>query len=436
MQLKKDPQSIRAALAAATCAVLGGSAQAAQGSDDAGWQVDTSLLYYSEDERVTVIAPTAMASTTLNEDETLTLTTIIDSVTGSSPNGAAPGEGASGGAQTITTASGSVTVAPGELPMFELEDTRVAIGIDWDKGVAPLQRNVLSGSLSLESDYSAIGLSDSYSRELNQRQSTLTVAAGITLEAANPEGGAPASMTLLSAPVTTTSSSGEDEGLGLLEGERKDTIDLMLGWTQILSRRALLQLNYSHSFASGYMNDPYKIVSLIDGSSGYTLDYLYEGRPDSRDSDILYAKLVYHLDEDVLHGSYRYFSDDWGIDSHTLTLQYRYELGGGHYLQPQLRWYQQSAADFYHHSLIDGQPLPRYASADYRLAEMQSTTIGVKYAMTVGNPERPGEFSLRVARMVQSGDGSPADAVGVQQLYDLYPDLNATIVQLNYRFWF
>ena len=48
-------------------------------------------------------------------------------------------------------------------------------------------------------------------------------------------------------------------------------------------------------------------------------------------------------------------TDDWKIDSHTVELRYRWDLGSFD-LQPHVRYYMQSAADFYHGALFAGDP--------------------------------------------------------------------------------
>ena len=92
-------------------------------------------------------------------------------------------------------------------------------------------------------------------------------------------------------------------------------------------------------------------------------------------------------------------------------------------------YYTQTAADFYRHSLPDAQPIPSYVSADYRLAKMDSTTSGVRLGMA---QDEDSEWSLKVEYMVQTGDSHPADAIGKQKNFDLYPGLEAYIIQLYY----
>jgi hypothetical protein len=73
--------------------------------------------------------------------------------------------------------------------------------------------------------------------------------------------------------------------------------------------------------------------------------------------------------------------------------------------------------------------LPLYASADYRLGEMQGNTVGLKFGMPAGNG---GEMSVRLESMTQTGNSHPADAIGVQRNYDLYPQLNVTTFLISY----
>ena len=125
-------------------------------------------------------------------------------------------------------------------------------------------------------------------------------------------------------------------------------------------------------------------------------------------------------------------TDDWGIDSHTLDVRYRWPLGERSYLEPHFRYYTQSHADFYRTSLANGSPLPLNASADYRLGEFDAITFGVKYGWKT---ETGTEWNARLE--MYSADGSvPSDLlIGTNQAgRDMYPDLDAVILQFGYRF--
>ena len=98
-----------------------------------------------------------------------------------------------------------------------------------------------------------------------------------------------------------------------------------------------------------------------------------------------------------------------------------------------MRFYTQNKADFYRSFLVQGQALPQFASADPRLGEFDATTFGIKYGKTLSNDR---EFSVRVEQYSQSGNQHPSEAVGQLKTQNLFPDLNALVVQFGYSFKF
>jgi len=198
-----------------------------------------------------------------------------------------------------------------------------------------------------------------------------------------------------------------------------------------------MQFNYTVGKVDGYQNDPYKIVSLDDpvtglpvAQSGDNLPYLYENRPDSRTRQALYWQTVHHLTEDVIRFSYRHYWDDWGIDSDTVELKYRYTLGEHDYIQPRLRYYKQGAADFFANSLYAGDPLPQYVTADYRQGEFDSITAGFRYGHYFKNDN---ELTFRFDLMQQNSK-VVGTLVGDQLSQDVAPDLSALFVSVGYSF--
>ena len=222
--------------------------------------------------------------------------------------------------------------------------------------------------------------------------------------------------------------------------ESKDVTDFLIGLTQVINRHTIVQFNYSLSQSDGYLTDPYKVLSVVDPVTGNPVPgpagsglyrYLYESRPDTRDKQSVFALLKRDFNGDVFEASYRYMTDDWGVDSHTAELRYRFNFGTSRYLQPHVRFYQQTAADFYQTLLFAGAPLPAYASADHRLGEFDGVTLGLKYGQATASGN---EWSARVEYYTQSGNASPGAAVGTLANLDLYPDLNALIAQFSYKF--
>jgi len=427
MQLKK----IKGKVSLATCSLLQVTATATQGADN-DWDIDTALLYYSEnDGRIQAIEPAIHAGRNLGEDDRIDLRLVVDSLTGATPNGAH----ASSVVQTFTTPSGggTYTANAGETPLDDtFLDTRVAIAADWTISLDRLSKVILGANISGEFDYFSTGVSSTYMRDLNNRNTTLTAGIAFNSDTISPVGGVPIEFAPMVAQGSTANRNGADE--------TKTLTDFIFGVTQVVNRKTIIQLNYTLGLTDGYQNDPYKIVTVIDPLTGLPttataaapgdLPYVYEKRPDSRQRNALFFGTAHHLTEDVVHFSYRYFWDDWGITSHTLDLRYRYQLGSS-YLQPHVRYYSQDAADFYTHNLVLGTDVDatsgavskQYASSDYRLAKSVTSTLGLKYGIPFG---KNSEISVRgeVIKQTISNDGVP---VGEET-----PDLDALVLQVNY----
>jgi len=86
----KDNLSISAALATATCTLLGTAASSpAIAQEEPAWDFNTSLLYYGEDgDRVKDFSVSAIARRMFVDDRFLTLSLTVDGLTGATPSGA------------------------------------------------------------------------------------------------------------------------------------------------------------------------------------------------------------------------------------------------------------------------------------------------------------------------------------------------------------
>jgi hypothetical protein len=414
MQLSK--KKVAGLLSAATCTLLGSPAQSA----DNGWDVDSAILFYAEDNnRIEVVEPVISATKDLGDDESLSMKLVYDSLTGASATGAVP----STMVQTFTRPSGrgTYTVDPNETPLDDtFKDTRVAFSMNWEKPVDRNNRRNLGFNVSKEYDFTSISGNAIWQHDTNQKNTTWSYGINIELDDFDPVGGVPIPLT--------------DPQLQQ-KGDSSDTrniVDLIFGVTQVIDKTSLFQVNLSLSESDGYLTDPYKFVSVVDNTTGEPSNQLFENRPDSRSKQSLYGKYKKQLaNKDIFTASYRFMTDDWGIDSNTFDFTYRFRLKEGYFIEPHLRWYQQSEADFYRYFLRASDPVPAEVSADYRLGEMDATTVGVKFGKQINDQHI---WSVRLEQYVQSGDSSPSEAFGQLTQQDLYPDVEATMIQFNYSF--
>lgn len=431
-----DKDTLNAALAAATCALLGtaGATPAAESETDR-WSFDSSLLYYGEsDDRVQDVSAALSAKRDFGDERSMGLSLTADTLTGASASGAI----ALNTPQTFTSPSGRAvyTTPAGDVPLDDtFKDTRFALNANWSQPLARLYTVAAGLGFSTEYDYMHLGANLSLARDFNKRNTTLSAGVAWSQDDIDPVGGAPL-------PLSQMLDVGN--GANKLGKDSKDVMDLLLGFTQVLGRNTVLRAHYSYSNSSGYLNDPYKILSVVDpltgdtvarvpvgGALGPTGAYLYESRPDSRVKHSLFTEVKHSFGAPVLHLAYRFMTDDWQIDSHTLDARLRWPVGAASFIEPQLRYYTQGEAEFYRASLIAGQPLPRYASADFRLGSFDAVTAGVKFGHRTASGN---EWTTRLEYYMQSGDVPRAQIVGNQANREQYPDLNAVIVQFGYSF--
>ena len=419
---------IRTAVTVFTATLLGSGTVAASGSG----KIDSSLLIYSESGRVKVAEGVLDLSRNLSERRSVGLRLTLDALTGASPNGATP----SNHIQTFTGPSGgsSYVANPGETPLDDtFSDQRVALDGSLRESLNRITFLNVGGHLSWEHDYSSFGVNSGITREFNRRNTTLGVSAAYTHDIVRPAGGAPDPLTSMPPPSNDGEGEEEDEGGEAGPGEGKDVFDVVAGVSQILGRNTIARLDYSLSRSSGYLNDPYKILSVVQDENsaapGEPSDYLYERRPDTRNKQALFSELRRYIAGSTLDLSYRYFWDDWGITSHTADVFLRLPVRGDHAIEPHFRWYRQSEADFYNAYLVGGQAVPNYASADSRLAAFDAVTYGLTYSLPVDAGSR---LSLSAEYYTQIGDRGPPDAIGILRQYDLFPALDVFMVRIGF----
>lgn len=417
--------SVRAALAAASAALLAPVTPAAAQNAAPEWKVDSALLLYQENGgRVRAIEPVVSARRTDGNDRSWGLKVTYDALTGASPNGAV----AQPSAQTFTSPSGNstYTVDAGKQPLDpSFHDSRVALNGSHERsfGSAKLSTGL---NVSNEYDFQSLGGNAALAWDLNDRNTTVSLGLAFEANRIKAVGGAPQPLS----PAFT--------GAATRGGQSRNATELLLGVTQLMSPTWLVQVNLGLGRSSGMHEDPYKILSVVDGNTGLVTGdrYVYESRPRSRTRTSLYAQSKTAFKDDVLDVSYRYYRDDWGVNAHTVDLRYRVALGGGWHLEPLVRLYRQTAADFWRGWLVEGQDWTSAsntanvanASADPRLGAFSANTVGLKLGLPLNATS---ELSLRVASYKQTFK-RPADAPGVLNTLNVARGMTATTFVVGY----
>jgi hypothetical protein len=149
-------------------------------------------------------------------------------------------------------------------------------------------------------------------------------------------------------------------------GQKRHTVDLLAGVTQVLDVNTLVQSNLTYSRGHGYYSDPYKPLDT---------------RPDERRIVAWLTRLNHYVPayDATLKVSYRYLHDSFGVVSHAVEASWRQPLPLGFAATPGLRYYTQSAADFYRdppfpQGFVAGEPY----TADARLSAFGALTPSLR----------------------------------------------------------
>lgn len=389
-------------------------------------RLDLKYYFYKEDSnRVQSWGPSFHWETDLNPETTLKIGGVFDAISGATPTGAPLTQkthaktivvpvGATGGTTTTVAVSGAsgrtsstttVTTAPQiltqkvvvqvpygphYLPMQAFNDERVALNGELSRRLGDY---ILTGGLAVsnESDYNSFAASLKLDREFNNKNTVVSAGFSITHDLV--------------------------KDIALHSWDDKNTLEGLIGLTQVIDPRTLFTIDYTFGSESGFLNDQYKVAQV-------GTDIIPEQRPKFRDRNTIYMSLSHFFD--CLNGSietdYRYYKDSYGIRANTVDVRWNQKIGSQLIISPNVRYYQQTAADFYAVQFAAPQP---FFSADYRLSRLATLGYGVtvtwkpsaKFAVDAGY-ERYAMWGL-------DGGATPAAA---------YP--NANMVTLGVKIWF
>jgi len=179
----------------------------------------------------------------------------------------------------------------------------------------------------------------------------------------------------------------------------KHSNDYLIGITRVLTPLDVLQSNVTYSAGRGDFSERYKeFYAGIQNLIIVPPSILFEGdvRPQSRYQFAWLTRWNHYFPgvDGALHLSYRYYSDSYGIKSHTIGTEWFQPIAYGITLVPEVRFYSQSAAHFYTDLYPNGAPAvfnPNPAqmtsflastggliSFDQRLSAYGAYTVGLK----------------------------------------------------------
>lgn len=395
-------------------------------------EIDAALLYYLEQDRVTVAEGIFNLKLAVGDKRVYEGKLVLDTLTGSSANGAVPQDER----QTFTRPSGNgeYNIDSGNTPLDDtFKDTRIQLSGNWAEIWSPDWSSNHGLYLSREYDYTSMGINAALERTFNKNNTQLSLGMAYYYDLVDPVGGRPVALSKMVFRDDFDSQAEfrtEFDKTRQIASTDKQTVDLSVGLTQIINRYMLVQVSYNLSSLQGYMTDPYKVLSLLD-VSGTSEAYLYESRPHERIKQSFYLFSKHALSTGVTDLAYRFSHDDWDVSSHTFETRYRYNFSTTFFGQLHLRFYRQEAARFYRAFLNSDEGLPEFASADYRIGNMNTYTFGIKMGHSLVDGT---QASYRLEYYQQDPYSNGEQATGQLAHHELYPSIKAIIFQLGLSF--
>ena len=358
-------------------------------------EIDFLGSYYSQDgnnaavsggrgtEELTDAAPTVVVSIPMNDDDILSIDASVSAYTSASSSNVNPFD--NGYADPFIASSGASS-----------SDTWFNVTGNYSHSSDDRNR-IVSGKLSVsnEYDYMSFGAGGSYSWLFNQKNTEVSLNGNVyidTWKAIYPyelrpfEPGGNGLGDALFNNNTVTGEGNYAPQFSELDKKGRNSYSLGLNFSQILSQKLQGSLMTDIVYQQGLLSTPFQRVYFADQPDFFIDDFQLaddiERLPDSRLKLALGGRLNYYLNETfVLRSYYRYYSDDWGIASHTAELSVPVKLNDKFTVYPSYRYYTQTAADYFapyesHLSTED------YYTSDYDLSDFNADQYGIGVGYT------------------------------------------------------
>ena len=194
----------------------------------------------------------------------------------------------------------------------------------------------------------------------------------------------------------------------------RNTFSASLSWSQIINERLQLMLEGEVVHQDGYLGLPFHRVYFADNSVHI------ENLPSSRLKFPVGIRANYFMgDKFILRTWYRFYHDDWNINSNTVQLETVVKLTPFLSVTPFYRFYQQTAATFFApyrvHTAAD-----TYYTSNYDLSKFNSNFFGAGFR--IAPPE--GIFKIQRLNSLELRYGHYKKTTG----------MNSDIISLNLKF--
>lgn len=405
-------------------------------------EVDFLMSYYTQkgdhasvtggigNEKLTDVTPTFIVAVPLNADDVLTVNAGISAYTSASSSNLDPFDGARSGASNrrnnedddkVAARATKVTGSPWvESTGASRSDIWATINTSYSHS-SDDRNNIWTADLgfSKEYDYSSLGFGGGFTKLFNQKNTEIGIKGQVYLDNWNPRypteldsyleagqnlnNGFFANIDILDQSGNVIDKNGSlvwsPLQTTLVTNKSRNSYSLSINFSQIISKKAQFSLFFDLVQQNGWLSNPMQRVYFADrdnyyiGNASSISKYTsksntdvfqladdIERLPSSRFKVPFGARFNYFINESVsLRTYYRYYFDDWGIRSHTASIEIPIKFSEGKFtVYPNYRFYNQTAADYfapYEFNLSTSE----FYTSDYDLSKFDSNQYGLGF---------------------------------------------------------
>lgn len=272
-------------------------------------------------------------------------------------------------------------------------------------------------SFAAEYDYTSIGFGGGFTKLFNDKNTTIGVSTKVYLDtwipvyptelkayitsSGNLNQGFFNGVTILNENGNASTAWKPLNGFELIQDKGRNSYAISLSFSQILTQNAQFSIFLDVVKQQGWLSNPLQRVYFGDVSNYYIgnaasipnytsssnrdvfqLADDIERLPSNRLKIPIGFRLNYYLNEVVsLRTYYRYYFDDWGIQSHTASIEMPIKVSDKFTLYPSFRFYNQTQADYfapYEQNLSTS----KYYTSDYDLSKFSANQYGFGVSYT------------------------------------------------------
>ena len=388
-------------------------------------EIDVLFSYYNQDgthaavtggegtEDLTDATSTLVLRMPMNQDDVLTVDVGLSAYTSASSSNVNPLDGGN-------------TVTPFDASSGESRSDLLAY-INPSYQHSSADRNSIwsaNAYFSSEYDYLSIGFGGSYTRLFNEKNTELSLSGRVFLDKWNAV--YPIELRSGFFDNRITGNGTYNPNFSEFDKENRNSYTLSLSFSQILGKKLQGVLSVDFVSQNGLLSTPFQRVYFGDLQDFFIDDFQLaddvEHLPDNRLKIPFGGRLNYYLNDlVVLRTYYRFYWDDWGITSHTASLEVPLKVTDKFTVYPTYRYYTQTAADYFYPK-EEALSTYEFYTSDYDLSKYDSHQygLGVQYK-DIFTSTRVFNFGLKTVDLRFSQ-------------YDRSDGLNAFIITLGTTF--